>query len=164
MKLSGESANLEFETGNITIPANQSRDILISQQINLRLALGDMYNRYNKFYIVFNSIASFGGANMTYSAGPTLTGITSQTCWLIGITGLDFVNNSVNGAISKIGLFPTTISLAQNSFTLGGQTQTMNGLVFNKPSNDIQNITIAPYLVRGLQAGRIVATTNQLAE
>jgi hypothetical protein len=163
MKLSGESANLEFETGNITIPINTTRDLLISQQINLRVALGDMYNRYNKFYMVFNSIASFGGANMTYTSG-SVAGVTNSTAWLIGVTGLDFVNNSVNGVISKTALFPTSVSLAQNNFSIGGQTQTMNGVVFNKPSNDIQNITISPYLVRGLQVGRIVATAQQIAD
>jgi hypothetical protein len=160
MRLSGESANLEFDTGNISFPINTTRDIFIFQQFNLRVALGSMYNRYNKFYIVFNSVASFLGATTTYTAG-TVTGVTTSIAWLIGVTGLDFINNSVDGVISKTALFPTTVSLAQNSNNNGGSAFTMNGVVFNKPSNDIQDITIQPYLVRGLQPGKAVTTTPQ---
>lgn len=162
MKLSGESANLEFETGNINFLANTTRDIFIFQQINLRVALGSLYNRYNKFYMVFNSCASFLGATTTtttYSAG-TVTGITTSTAWLIGVSGLDFINNTIDGVISKTALFPTTVSLAQNSNNNGGSDQTMNGVVFTKPSNDIQDISIQPYLVRGLQPGKAVTTTT----
>jgi hypothetical protein len=159
MKLSGESANLEFDTGNLTITVGAPKDIFIFQQFNLRVALGDMYNRYKKFYMIFNSIGSFAGTTVTYTAG-TLTNITSPVAWLIGVSGLDFVNNSVDGILSKTALFPTAVSLAQGAFNIGGQSQTMNGVVFNKPSNDIQDISIRPYLVRGLRPGIAVASVT----
>jgi hypothetical protein len=163
MRLSGESANLEFDTGNITFLANTTRDIFIFQQFNLRVALGSMYNRYNKFYMVFDSAGSFLG-NPTYSAG-SVTGITSVVGWLIGVSGLDFINNSIDGVISKTALFPTTISLAQNGNSNGGLAFTMNGVVFNKPSNDIQDISVQPYLVRGLQPGKAVTGgVNQIGD
>jgi hypothetical protein len=164
MRLSGESANLEFDTGNIVFLANTTRDIFVFQQFNLRVALGSMYNRYNKFYMVFNSVASFLGGGTTYSAGD-VTGITSSTAWLIGVTGLDFINNSVDGVISKTAIFPISVSLAQNGNNNGGSAFTMNGVVFNKPSNDIQDITIQPYLVRGLQPGKAVTGgINQIGD
>jgi hypothetical protein len=163
MRISGESSNLEFETGNINFLGNTTRDIFIFQQFNLRTALGSLYNRYNKFYMVFNSCASFLGSTTTYSAG-SVSGITTSTAWLIGVTGLDFINNSIDGDISKTALFPTTVSLAQNSNNNGGSTQTMNGIVFTKPSNDIQDITIQPYLVRGLQPGKAVTTSASIGD
>jgi hypothetical protein len=164
MRLSGESANLEFDTGTILFPANTTRDIFIFQQFNLRVALGSMYNRYNKFYMVFNSIASFLGATATYSAGD-VTNITTSTAWLIGVSGLDFINNSVDGVISKTALFPTSVSLAQNGNNNGGSAFTTNGVVFNKPSNDIQDISIQPYLVRGLEPGKAVTGgVNQIGD
>jgi hypothetical protein len=155
MRLSGESANLEFDTGLVLFLANTTRDIFVFQKFNLRVALGSMYNRYNKFYMVFNSVASFLGGGTTYSAGD-VTGVTTPTAWLIGVSGLDFINNSVDGVISKTAIFPTTISLAHNGKNNGGSAFTMNGVVFNKPSNDIQDISIQPYLVRGLQHGKAV--------
>jgi hypothetical protein len=175
MRLSGESANLLFNS-DVIYPVNTTSDLFFFNNIlNLRVALGPMYNSYSKFCIFFNSIASFTtGANTTYTAG-TITGITNPSSWLIGITGLDFINNSIDGVISKTALFPTTVSLARNGYANGvtdqiqtqngiiqtaanpsGVTQTMVGVVFTKPSNDTQNITIQPYLVRGLQPGKIV--------
>jgi len=165
MRLSAECCNLEFDTGNVRFNANTTTDIFIFQQFNLRVALGSMYNKYNKFYMVFNSIASFNGSLPTYSAGD-VTGVTTVTGWLIGVSGLDFINNSVDGLISKTALFPTTVSLSQNGYRDGGDSQTSNGVVFNKPSNDIQDIAIQPYLVRGLQPGKVVnaSGTTQIGD
>lgn len=159
MRLSGESANLEFDTDNIRFNANTTTDIFIFQQINLRVALGSMYNKYNKFYMVFNSIASFNGSLPTYSAGD-VSGVTTVTGWLIGVSGLDFINNSVDGVISKTALFPLTFPLALNGYKDGGDSLTSNGVVFNKPSNDIQDIAIQPYLVRGLQPCKVVNSSG----
>ena len=164
MRLSGESCNLEFDTNNIVFLSNTTTDIFIFQQFNLRVALGSMYNHYNKFYMVFNSVASFLGGGTTYSAAD-VTGVTNSTAWLIGVTGLDFINNSIDGVISKTALFPTTVSLAQNGNNNGGSAFTMNGVVFNKTSNDIQDISIQPYLVRGLQVGKAVTGgVNQIGD
>lgn len=158
MKLSAESANLEF-SNTYVFPINTTRDIFVFQQFNLRLALGALYDKYNKFYMVFNSTSSFIGGTTTYSSG-SVTGITNPVAWLIGVSGFDFINNSIDGVLSKTALFPVTISLANNGYS-SSNTQTMNGVVFTKQSNSIQDITIQPYLVRGLQPGKAVTVTTQ---
>lgn len=155
MKLSDETANLVFDTGYFSVPANSTYDnLFISQNVNMRTILGEMYYRYKKFYIEFNSIIGFSSA-VTYTAGG-VTGITNNNCWLCGIDGLDFVNNNVDGKMSKIAYFPVTFGLSSNGYNPPLSTSTKNGVVFNKPLNDNVYITIAPYYIGNLQKASLV--------
>ena len=47
MRISGESANLEIETGALVVPATESRDLFLTQTFNMRNALGDMFDKYD---------------------------------------------------------------------------------------------------------------------
>lgn len=116
MKISGESANLEFDTGPMTIPANQSRSLFIIQSFNIRNVLGDMFDKYDKFLMVFNSIGANANSNLanTYTGG-TVVAQTNTSIWTTGIFGdLQFVCNSVNGQLSNIGYFPPRYTYASS--------------------------------------------------
>jgi hypothetical protein len=39
MRLSGESSNLEFDTGALLVPATTSRSLFLTQTFNMRAAL-----------------------------------------------------------------------------------------------------------------------------
>lgn len=157
MRLSDETANLVFDTGQFTVQANSTyNNLFISQNVNMRTILGEMYYRYKKFYIVFNSINGFS-STVTYTAG-TVTGITNSSCWLCGIDGLDFVNNNVDGQMSTIAYFPVTFALPSNGYSPLLLTSTKNGIVFNKPLNDNVYININPYFISNLNKAIIVTT------
>jgi hypothetical protein len=159
MRLSGECANFEFETGQVSILANVTYPFVVSNTVNMRTVLGDMYDKYNKFYIVFNSLGGFSGnANLSY----TTSGATSQNAlvWTLGMSGdLRFLSNTVNGQLSTIGYFPMRFTLPVNGYNFLNGAIT-NGIVFEKPSNDIGTINISPYLIRGGAPANLVCTAN----
>jgi hypothetical protein len=157
MRLSAESANVEFDTGPIEIPISSTYPLFLTQQINMRTVLGDMLDKYNKFMMVFNGIASTSSAAMTYSAG-TVTTINNTAAWTCGMSGdLQFVGNTVNGQLSNIAYFPTRFTLAANGSNITNAS-CINGVVFLKPSNSIVTINVAPYLIRGGGAGSVVTS------
>lgn len=160
MRVSGEYANLELETGTIALVAGQEVSMTFTQSINLRVTLGDMYNNYNKFLIVFNGIGAFVQTIVSYSSGST----TNQQglVWTLGMSGdIRFLNNTVNGNNSIIGYFPTRFSLPSGALSfLATNSTTNNGLTFHKPPNDIVTFTVAPYLIRGGAPATILATAT----
>jgi hypothetical protein len=156
MKLSGESANFEMDTGLITLGANETISLFRTQQVNMRTVLGEMMDKYEKFLIIFNSLgATTGTAGLTYTAG-TITGQNQTAVWTLGLSGLDFICNTVNGQLSNIGYFPTRFNLPVNA-SLFENSRTYNGVMFVRPKNDVVTITAAPYLIRGGGAGIAVA-------
>lgn len=157
MKLSGESANFEVDTAIITLGANESIALFRTQQVNMRTVLGEMIDKYEKFFIIFNSIgATTTTAGLTYTAG-AITGQGNTAVWSLGISGdLNFLSNTVNGQLSNIAYFPTRFTLPVNGSSFVNATSN-NGVMFQKPNNDIVTITAAPYLIRGGGAGVAVA-------
>jgi hypothetical protein len=144
MRLSAETANLEFDTFSQTINVGETIPLEISQQVNWRTLLGDMYDKYNKFLIVFNSFGGWTGPNITYSLAGT-----NALVWTCGIdSDIHFLSNSVNGQLSNIAYFPTRFTLPPaNNYALINSTIN-NGVVFAKPYNSISELTVAIYLVR----------------
>ncbi|MFY7886952.1 MAG: hypothetical protein ACOVOV_19120 [Dolichospermum sp.] len=145
MKLSAESANLEFDTFNQTINAGQSIPLQISQQVNWRTVLGDMYDKYDNFLIVFNSFGGFTGTNMTYNGSAA----SNTNVWTAGITSdIQFLGNTVNAQLSSIAYFPTRFALPSgNGYSLVNSTIN-NGIVFQKPYNSTSQINVSVYQVR----------------
>jgi hypothetical protein len=168
MKLSGESANLEFDTGTLTIQATQSLELFIEQTINLRRSLGDMFDKYDEFLMVFNSIGSSANSTTANSyTGGTSSNQNNTAIWTTGMSGdLQFRNNTINGSISSIAYFPPRYNLPVATVANGSNIllnfPVNNGIVFLKPSNDIVRIKIAPYLVRGGGIGSVVAGAADL--
>lgn len=165
MRLSAETANLEIDLVQ-TIFANQNTAITIVRDVNMRQLLGEMYYKYKKFYIQFTSIGGFGGSTI-YSAG-TFTAISNAPAWLLQMSGLDFVNNTVDGTITKNAIFPLGFSLPINGFSTGITTFANsptqfgigNGIVFNKEMNDNTTLTFTPVLNANLLPCFSEPTTN----
>lgn len=145
MRLSSESANLEFDTFNQTITAGQSIPLQISQQVNWRTVLGEMYDKYDNFLIVFNSYGGFTGTNVTYNGSAA----SNALVWTVGITSdIQFLGNTVNAQLSNIAYFPTRFNLpAGNGYSLVNSTVN-NGIVFQKPYNSTSQLTVSVYQVR----------------
>lgn len=166
MKLSGESANLEFDTGPVLVPATTSRALFLTQTFNIRAALGDMFDKYDEFLMVFNSIgASANAATASSLSAGSITAQTNVAVWTLGISGdLAFTNNTVNGQISSIGYFAPrfTLPIAVTSPNLSINFPINNGVTFLKPNNDFVTLTMAPYLIRGGSPGSAVAGTTDL--
>jgi hypothetical protein len=168
MKLSGETANLEFDTGPLLVPATTTRDLFLTQTFNMRAALGDMFDKYDEFLMVFNSI----GASATSASTNTYTGgvVTNQNqtaVWSTGIYGdLQFTNNTVNGQISNIGFFPPRYTLPVSTVAASANVlfnfPINNGVTFLKPQNDFVTLTITPYLIRSGGPGSVTAGATDL--
>jgi hypothetical protein len=149
MRLSSESANLEFDTLNQTITAGQSIPLQISQQVNWRTVLGEMYDKYNNFLIVFNSFGGWTGANMTYNGSAA----SNALIWTVGMTSdIQFLGNTVNGQLSNIAYFPTRFNLpSANGYNLVNSPLN-NGIVFQKPYNSTSQLNVSVYQIRnGIQ-------------
>lgn len=159
MKLSAESANLEFETFPVNFSVGQTVNVGFNGDVNWRTVLGDMYNKYDYFYIVFNSFGGFSSTNtMTYNAG-SVTGITSGA-WSMAISGdIQFVSNSGNGQLTNVGIFPDLFQLPVNGSIFTNSTIN-NGIIFRKPLNSISRITIAPYFLLNNQPAVAVVSTG----
>jgi hypothetical protein len=145
MRISSESANLEFDTFNQTITAGQSITLQISQAVNWRTVLGEMYDKYDNFLIIFNSFGGWTGTNMTYSGSAA----SNANVWTAGINSdIQFLGNTVNGQLSSIAYFPTRFPLpSANGYSLINSTLN-NGIVFQKPYNSTSQLTVSVYQVR----------------
>lgn len=164
MKLSGETANLEIDYTN-TFIAGTTQQIDIIRNVNMRQLLGEMYDKYKKFYIVFTGIAGNSTTgNLTYSAG-AITGMSNAAGWLLRMSGLDFVNNTIDGSITRLPLFPLGFAMPFNGYTTGASTSTQNGIVFNKEMNDNTTLIFTPVLNKNLQpcVGSQVTTSGILS-
>jgi hypothetical protein len=159
MRLSAESANLEFDSLPVFFSAGTSYNVGFNGDVNWRTVLGDMYNKYDYFYIAFNSFAGFSSSgSMTYNAG-SITGITGGA-WSMAISGdIQFVSNSDNGQLTNVGIFPDLFTLPVNgSSSLNSPIN--NGIIFRKPLNSTSRITIAPYFLINNQPAVAVLSTG----
>ena len=159
MKLSAESANLEFDSFPVNFSAGQTYNVGFNGDVNWRTVLGDMYNKYDYFYIVFTSFGGFSSTNnMSYTAG-SITGI-STGAWQMAISGdIQFLSNSGNGQLTNVGIFPDLFALPLNGNIFLNSTIN-NGIIFRKPSNSISRITIAPYFLINNQPAVAVVSTG----
>jgi hypothetical protein len=168
MKLSGETANLEFDTGALLVPATTSRSLFLTQTFNMRAALGDMFDKYDEFLIVFNSLGA--STNSTSANSYTAGSVANQNqtaVWSTGISGdLQFTNNTINGQISNIAFFPPRYTLPVATVAASANVlfnfPINNGVTFLKPQNDFVTLTITPYLIRAGGAGSVVAGATDL--
>lgn len=148
MKLSGECANFEVDTGNVAYAAAFTNvDMTYNLNVDMKQVLGDLYNKYDKFMIVFNGISMWGGVT-TYSTNNGITGLTASTVWTLGMTGLNWINNSYNGNVNSIAYFPNRFTMPiTNAYALTNSTSS-NGICFRRPDNPYLTLSISPYLTR----------------
>ncbi len=152
MKISGECANFEIDSGSIVLPADTSIPFVITNKVNMRSVLGDMYNKYKKFYIQLNSLSGFATSAVGYTAisPPTVPSGQTGLVWTLGMSGdLRFLSNTVNGQPSSIGYFGLRFTLPVNGYATTNAPATGYGIVFELPPNESVTINLTPYQVRG---------------
>jgi len=160
MKVSGECASLDLDVGSRG--ATTQIDLSMSFNVDMRQLLGDMYEKYDHFLIIFNSIGGWSNAT-SYSTTSGTTGIAATATWTLGMTGLDWEATTYNGLISNLAYFPTRFTLPVGGY---GSVNFVNnsGVCFRKPLNPYVTLTIAPYLTRGNSSGIAVVAAGNTAQ
>lgn len=158
MKLSGECANFEVDTGSISYAtAFTNQDMSYTLNVDMRQVLGDLYQKYDKFLIIFNGISMWGGIT-SYATSTGITGLNASAVWTLGMSGLNWVNNSYNGNINNIAYFPNRYTMPISSAYTSTNATSNNGVCFRKPDNPYLTLTLTPYLTR--QGGSALATNT----
>lgn len=158
MKLSSECAILELDSLLVTVPLNTTQIVEVASDVNLRIVLGDMYNKYNKFLIVLNSFGGYctlpnGGG---YNGGNNVV----STPYSVVMAGLPFTQNSYNGQLQTSAIFPAKVTLPVfgNSVT---NSPVQRGVVFTKPGYEQTRLVCNFYATRSNTIATIVTTNAQ---
>lgn len=162
MKLSGECANFEIDTGgtNYFNAPFTGIDMTFTLNVDMRQVLGDLYQKYDKFLIVFNGIGMFSALSGFVSSNGA-TGLNNTAVWTLGMSGLDWINNSYNGNMNTIAYFPNRFTMPTNNYAVTNSISN-NGVCFRRPDNPYVKLTVAPYLTRngGYALGAQSATSG----
>ena len=140
--MSQETASLVLKSGDLTVnastttgTANANKTQLTWNNINLRVLLGEMYDKFDRFNLCLNTIA-------TCQADNALGTVADDRCTYITIAGLPWTNNTYNQK-SNANTLETVI--ASCVWVANGQTTQYyygnNVATFGK-NQDICNITI----------------------
>ena len=169
MKISGECANLELDTLSVLSGAGiQEISLMVYFNIDMRQVLGDMYDRYEEFLMVFDGIGgwtnatSFTTTPSNLSTNNLISGGNQTSSWSLGMTGLDWKYSTYNGQLNEIALFPNKFNLGVSGFTTSNFGSTSQGIVFRKPSNPFVRLSVAPYLSRTQGIGVAVTTATAI--
>lgn len=153
MKISGEQANFEIDTGSINYAgAFTNESMTYNVNVDLRLALGDIYNKYDSYLMVFNGISMYSTIS-TFSTTTGITGLGSTAVWTLGMSGLNWANNTYNGNINQIAYFPNRYTMPINNAYTTTNAVCNNGIVFRKSGNPNVTLSLTPYLTRQGGAG-----------
>lgn len=157
MKISGECANVDLDTGARGSATTTYEFNTLSFSVDMRQVLGDMYDKYEHFEIIFNGIG--GWANATSWTAGGITNIANTATWTLGMSGLDWEASTYNGQLSNLVYFPNRFTLPTGGY---GATNfsTNNGIMFRKPTSPFVTLNITPYLTRGGQPAIAVVTTG----
>lgn len=148
MKISGECANLDLDTTSLSGLVNLDLSSF-SVDVDLRQVLGIMYDKYDKFMIIFNGAGGWTNAS-SYSSTSGTTNLTATTVWSLGMSGLNWAFNSYNGTLSNVAFFPSKLTLPIAGYGNTNFPNFRNGIVFRKPTgNSKVTLKIVPYLTRG---------------
>jgi len=151
MSLSSESASVTFDSGYYDLPTGSSVQTVFSVPFDLRIALGDMYDRYNTFAICLNSISFFAQLTSYTSINTPLLGTFGSSALVnCGMTGLPWINYTTNGSLDNLALFPPTFRMGGSPAGAyeGNTFIKSNCLLFRKPSNSQTTITVGCYVIR----------------
>lgn len=159
MKISGECANLDIDTGSAFTPSGLTLDITYLIDVDLRQVLGTMYHKYEKFMIIFNGVGGWTSAS-SWSSSTNVAGINATGSWSLGMSGLNWAFNTYNGSITDVAFFPNKITLPISGYGTTNVPNYRNGIVFRKPSNSVVSLKIVPYLTRSNGTAIAVVTTG----
>jgi hypothetical protein len=126
-------------------------------KIDLKAVLGSMFYKYDKFRIEFNSFD--GWCNF-----PNWTNLPNNAVWKLGISGLNFTNNTNNFISDSMAFFPIRFGMPTNGYLYVNNSFNANGIVFEKPSNGKATITLSIYNCRfnAVVAGIYTTSNNTL--
>lgn len=131
-----ESANLILRTSTVAVGAdkNTARTQITFRNINMRVVLGTLYNKYNRFKICFTS---FGNVNTSSIAN------VSDRVLMVNMRGLNWTNRLYDGTTSS---FENSVSMGASFFN-NGTGFSLNftgeiGWVFEKPPSDNVDLTV----------------------
>ena len=144
-----KSSDLTFNASNAIGTADANGTTLTWNNINLRVLLGDIYDRFDRFNLNLNTIAT--------SQANTIGTSAEDRCCYITIAGLPFINNTYN---QKTNTNTNSTVIATCVFSATGQTTqyyySNNTTTFIK-NQDIANITIT---LRKILDDALPSTTN----
>jgi len=153
MDLSINLANVLF-TNNVTTASPGIATSEFSRTINLRNVIGSEYDKSEYFEMSFNnySASNFIDTLFTNEIGP----LSSTNAVKLGVSGLPFLNNSLNGQVSNLALFPQVFQVTGHPTLLNSTFRGNNfpsprqrSIKFRKPENPDVTLTFAFYTVRG---------------
>jgi hypothetical protein len=154
MELSANLANLIF-TYNVTTPNAGIATSEFSRTINLRNIIGSQeYDKSEFFEMSFNnySASNFLETIFTNEIGA----LSSSNALKLGVSGLPFVSNSLNGQVSNFALFSQVFQATGHPSALNSTFRGNNfpyprqrSIKFRKPANPEVTLTFAFYTVRG---------------
>jgi hypothetical protein len=138
--------NASLVLSTTTSTNNAARTSFTWSNIDLRMLLGDMYNKYDRFNFCLNTVAS--GISNNYLASQADAQV------LIRVSGLPWVNNTYN--ITAAGANNTNNTIIASFLFVNNSQQTQyfygsNMAVFSK-NQDIASITIDYIRVSDLAA------------
>jgi hypothetical protein len=153
MKLLDNCANLDINNIVNATAAGQARQLIFTQQIDLRTVIGDeYYKNYETFAICLNSVSTFFLIS-SYSI-PGIAGTAPGTTVVqVGMSGLPFINTSTNGILDNIPFFPEMFTLRGglevNAFNnINVIDPKKKPILFKKPKNSVVTLGIGLYSVR----------------
>lgn len=154
MDLSVNLANVLF-TYNVSTPDAGIATSEFSRTINLRNVIGAQeYDKSDFFEMSFNNYSASNFIETIFTN--ELGALSSTTVVKLGISGLPFVNNSLNGQISNFALFPQTFIASGHPTAINSTFRANNfpyprqrPIKFRKPASPEVTLTFAFYTIRG---------------
>lgn len=146
-----ESANLILRTSSVAVGSdkNTDRTIVTWRNINMKVVLGTLYNKYNRFKICFTS---YGNANTSAIAN------VSDRILNVNMRGFNWTNRAYDGTTSSND--NSVIMGAATFVTLNGFSLNFTGEIgwmFEKPPSDNVDLTI---FINRVSDGTIPAGIN----
>jgi hypothetical protein len=156
MDLSVNLANVLF-TYNVSTPDAGIATSEFSRTINLRNVIGPQaYDKSEFFEMSFNNYSASNFMETIFTN--ELGAISSVNIIKLGVSGLPFVSNSLNGQVSNFALFPQVFQVAGHPSAINSTFRannfpypTQKSIKFRKPANPEVTLTFAFYTVRGPQ-------------
>lgn len=167
MSKSLECANLVLDSGYLTMVQGSTIPTVQTFQINLKKALGDMYDKYDTFAICLNSVVNYAQLS-TYSTGdPDVASLGGSSVVKVGMTGLNWMSTTLNGQKQSLVLFPNAFVIGGNSAASdggygSGNFKKPNCVMFKKPATPNITLTVGFYIVRKNLAIRLGNSSGEV--
>jgi hypothetical protein len=164
--------NLSSNVSNLIVTYDASLNVTgtitsqFSRTINLRQIIGPEYDTCEFFELSFNNYSSSNFIDTIFTN--ELGALSTSMPLKMGVSGLPFVQNSLNGQLSNLGLFAPVFLVGGHPTSLNAtfrannfQTPKFKSIKFRKPINPDVTLTFAFYTIR--LTGSVVSFRNSTA-